>query len=155
VKKVWKSDPPSKWPKCQINGQKWQFVKSEPPGPALFEFQGVPRDPVLRPKMTPSLLNGKSQHEFHLFHILHISRFTILWHFMNCAFWLNCHFMIVQCLIVIRPYSNKGEWELCVVVLPSFVYSMVYIRFSFVSCRGDYTGESFYIYTLVLPSVVF
>jgi len=51
-KKVSKIDPPLKRPKCQINGQNRHFVKSEPPGPAFFEFQGVPRDPVLRPKMT-------------------------------------------------------------------------------------------------------
>ena len=64
VKKVSKIDPPWKRPKCQINGQNRHFVKSEPPGPALFEFQGVPRDPVLRPKMTPLFLNGKCDHVF-------------------------------------------------------------------------------------------
>jgi len=59
TKKVSKIDPPSKTPKCHLNGQNRQFVKSEPPGPALFEFQGVPRDPVLRPKSDPPILNGK------------------------------------------------------------------------------------------------
>jgi len=53
-----------KWPKCHLNDQNRHFVKSEPPGPALFEFQGVPRDPVLRPKMTPPFLNGKHDHVF-------------------------------------------------------------------------------------------
>jgi len=48
-----------KTPKCHLNGQNRHFVKSEPPGPAFFEFQGVPRDPVLRPKSTPLFLNGK------------------------------------------------------------------------------------------------
>jgi len=48
-----------KTPKCHLNGQNRHFVKSEPPGPAFFEFQGVPRDPVLRPKNDPPILNGK------------------------------------------------------------------------------------------------
>jgi len=48
-----------KTPKCHLNGQNRHFVKSEPPGPAFFEFQGVPRDPVLRPKSTPLFLNVK------------------------------------------------------------------------------------------------
>jgi len=72
IKNVSKIDPPLKTPKCQINGQNRHFVKSEPPGPAFFEFQGVPRDPVLRPKNDPLILNGKSQSRFHVFHILHI-----------------------------------------------------------------------------------
>jgi len=75
VKKVSKIDPPSKTPKCQINGQKPHFVNSEPPGPAFFEFQGVPRDPILRPKSDPPFLNGKHDHVF--------------WFssFVNCTFW--------------------------------------------------------------------
>jgi len=75
VKKVWKSDPPSKTPKCHLNGQNRHFVKSEPPGPAFFEFQGVPRDPVLRPKSTPLFLNVKNDRVFAF------SSFAI------CAFW--------------------------------------------------------------------
>jgi len=59
VKKVSKIDTPPKWPKCHLNGQNRHFVKSEPPGPALFEFQGVPRDPVLRPKNGPPLADGE------------------------------------------------------------------------------------------------
>ena len=59
TKKVSKNDPPSKTPKCQINGQNRHFVNSEPPGPALFEFQGVPRDPVLRPKSDPPYADGE------------------------------------------------------------------------------------------------
>jgi len=59
IKKVSKIDPPSKTLKCHLNGQNRHFVNSEPPGWALFEFQGVPRDPVLRPKNDPLILNGK------------------------------------------------------------------------------------------------
>ena len=69
-----------KRPKCQINGQNRHFVKSEPPGPAFFEFQGVPRDPVLRPKMTPSFLNVKSDTFFDICHFM-------IYHFMHfCVF---------------------------------------------------------------------
>jgi len=67
----WKSDkkwqkmtPPTKWPKCQIIDQNRHFVKSEPPGPAFFRFQGVPRDPVLRPKMTWGGSDGEFWHVF-------------------------------------------------------------------------------------------
>jgi len=52
TKKVSKIDPPSKWPKCQIIDQNRHFAKSEPPGPGVFQSLGVPRDPILRPKMT-------------------------------------------------------------------------------------------------------
>ena len=52
VKKVSKIDPPSKSVKCHLNGQNRHFAKSEPPGPAFFQSLGVPRDPILRPKMT-------------------------------------------------------------------------------------------------------
>jgi len=90
-----KSDPPWKRPKCQINGQKPHFVNSEPPGWALFEFQGVPRDPVLRPKSTPSFLNGKCDR------IFTFSSFVI------CAFWWNWHFMKVW------SWSFFGEVTFC------------------------------------------
>jgi len=91
-KKVTKSDPPSKRPKCHLNGQNRHFVKSEPPGPAFFEFQGVPRDPVLRPKNDPPILNGKSQQHFHLFHVLCISYFINFDHFVICTCWWNSRF---------------------------------------------------------------
>jgi len=67
-----------KTPKCHLNGQNRHFVKSEPPGPALFEFQGVPRDPVLRPKMTPLFLNVKSDSFFII---------TPFYDLPFCAFW--------------------------------------------------------------------
>jgi len=74
-KKQWKIDPLSKWPKCQINGQNRHFVKSEPPGWALFEFQGVPRDPVLRPKSTWGVADGEFLH------------FFVICTFYNLSFW--------------------------------------------------------------------
>jgi len=42
-------------------------VNSEPPGPAFFEFQGVPRDPVLRPKNDPPVLMAKRDQHFMFF----------------------------------------------------------------------------------------
>jgi len=110
VKKVSKIDPPWKRPKCQINGTFWHFAKSEPPGWALFRFQGVPRDPVLRPKSTWGVADG----EFLL-------TFTFS-PFSNCAFWwflcfnilvklsflLGVTFFTIACYIVIRPYSKSG-----------------------------------------------
>jgi len=147
-KKVWKMHPPSKTPKCHLNGQKPHFVKSEPPGWALFEFQGVPRDPVLRPKMTPSFLNVKVDH------IFDISCFSI------CTFWsFLCFHVLVKLIIlyevpffdtmlctVIRPYCNcnRGRTDLCVVVLPSFgVFCFCYCSYrNFKS--GRFTGEENY-----------
>jgi len=89
-----KSDPPSKTPKCQINGQKPHFVKSEPPGPAFFEFQGVPRDPVLRPKIDPLFLNGKRDHIFWFspFSFWWFTHFDIFVNDMNCHFYEVTHF---------------------------------------------------------------
>jgi len=52
-------------------------VKSEPPGPAFFRFQGVPRDPVLRPKLDPPFFS------------LFLTHFSPFFCFMICAF---CHF---------------------------------------------------------------
>jgi len=76
VKKWQKMVPPLKCPKCQINDQNRHFVKSEPPGPAFFRFQGVPRDPVLRPKLDPPYFCTFSVF-FHFFnlHILSILLF--------------------------------------------------------------------------------
>jgi len=79
IKKVSKNDPPWKRPKCHLNDQNRHFVKSEPPGPAFFEFQGVPRDPVLRPKMDPPYFWCF----LIIFHVLcfHILTFLIFLHF--------------------------------------------------------------------------
>jgi len=52
TKKVSKNEGGQKSPKCHLNDQNRHFAKSEPPGPAFFQSLGVPRDPVLRPKMT-------------------------------------------------------------------------------------------------------
>jgi len=88
VKKCQKMTPPPKWPKCQINDQNHHFVKSEPPGPAFFRFQGVPRDPVLRPKLTPPF--------FHCFLII----FCVFLWFMICAF---CEFWcFLKCVQLIK-----------------------------------------------------
>jgi len=98
---VSKIDPSLKTPKCHLNDQNRHFVNSEPPGPAFFEFQGVPRDPVLRPKSDPLFLNVKSDTRFSFFtfftfYILHILMiFTFLWfaHFDDFSvlvhFWLK------------------------------------------------------------------
>jgi len=105
VKKVSKIDPPWKRPKCHLNDQKPHFVKSEPPGWALFEFQGVPRDPVLRPKLTPSFLNVKYDHIFAFYDFMINSFCTFLcfqWSDELHILW-NCRFVIAWHCIVIRP----------------------------------------------------
>jgi len=89
VKKVSKFEVPLKTPKCHLNGQNRHFVKSEPPGWALFEFQGVPRDPVLRPKMTPSILNVKCDHVF-WFSSFSCWSFSHFWWFMFCDKLIKC-----------------------------------------------------------------
>jgi len=47
---------------------------------------------------------------------------------------------------------------LCVVVLPSFMVmefsGLLFVVFSSVRCRGEYTGSEYFFTTLVLPSVV-
>jgi len=111
-KKVSKMHTPPKWPKCQINDQNRHFVKSEPPGPAFFEFQGVPRDPVLRPKMTPSFLNVKCDHVLCFWSFSNCA-FCCFCSFSNCAFWCfvrKWHFVTVLVAITIRPYCvNIGR----------------------------------------------
>ena len=93
-KKWQKVTPPSKWPKCHLNDQNRHFVISEPPGPAFFRFQGVPRDPVLRPDLDPPYFSPFLMFWDCIFHILCISHFIIftlfdiLWfthfhHFIN------------------------------------------------------------------------
>jgi len=68
MKKVSKNEVPQKRPKCHLNGQNRHFAKSEPPGPAFFQSLGVPRDPVLRPKMTWGGSDGEFWHSFSIFH---------------------------------------------------------------------------------------
>jgi len=104
-KKVSKIEVPPKTPKCHLNGQNRQFVKSEPPGWALFEFQGVPRDPVLRPKSDPLFLNVK---KWRVFTFWWFSFCAFCWFscFVNCTFWSSCHFLTLHALCVIRPYCN-------------------------------------------------
>jgi len=120
IKKVSKIDPPLKTPKCHLNGQNRHFVNSEPPGPALFEFQGVPRDPILRPKSDPLILNVKKWHTFwHLsFSPFYIFTFLyILWNYRfheMCIFWLT----VLNCNKALLRYT-VGRVMLCVVVLPS------------------------------------
>jgi len=101
-----KMTQPPKTPKCHLNGTFWHFVKSEPPGPAFFEFQGVPRDPVLRPKLTPPYF-------WCFLHILWfvISTFLCFDHFcifmfcVNWCFLINVHFhVLISVLNAIRPY---------------------------------------------------
>ena len=46
-----------------------------------------------------------------------------------------------------------GRTDLCVVVLPSVDFYLSARLVFFISCRGDYTGEEMYNFTLVLPSV--
>ena len=79
IKKVSKNDPPWKRPKCHLNDQNRHFVKSEPPGPAFFEFQGVPRDPVLRPKLDPPYFCTFLMFCDCVFHFFHVLHFHVLW----------------------------------------------------------------------------
>jgi len=127
-----KMHPPWKRPKCQINGTFWHFVKSEPPGPAYFRFQGVPRDPILRPKSDPPLfwcfliifiISDLCIFTFFMFlHFIILVKIAILW---------SWHFLWHKVTaIVIRPYGvhdvgeniHRGDLELCVVVLPSLIF---------------------------------
>jgi len=78
IKKVSKNEVPPKRPKCQINGQNRHFAKSEPPGPAFFQSLGVPRDPILRPKMTWGGSDGEFWHTFSDFHFCILSLFLFL-----------------------------------------------------------------------------
>ena len=154
IKKVSKMHTPPKTPKCQINGQNRHFVKSEPPGPAFFRFQGVPRDPVLRPKSTPSFLNVKSDAFFIMCTFCELL-FCEFWCFINCAnwhFWCEVTFFTIRRLRVIRPYSDYivGGRMLVWWFSPHLLmmcFSLVDVYF--LTCRGEYTGRSFN--TLVLP----
>jgi len=108
-KKVSKNDTPSKTPKCHLNGTFWHFAKSEPPGWALFEFQGVPRDPVLRPKMTPSFLNGKCDHNFAFYTFL-ICPFYEIDDFGKVIKLMKCD--KVTFFTVMQLQCNKALWRL-------------------------------------------
>jgi len=155
IKKVSKMHTPPKTPKCQINGQNRHFVKSEPPGPAFFRFQGVPRDPVLRPKSTPSFLNVKSDAFFIMCTFCELL-FCEFWCFINCAnwhFWCEVTFFTIRRLRVIRPYSDYIVGGRMLVWW--FSPLLVFICFLFcccVSCRGDSQGSMNYINS-VLPSL--
>jgi len=90
-----------KTPKCHLNDQNRHFAKSEPPGWALFRFQGVPRDPVLRPKKGGQFLMWKSDHIL-CFHVLWIVHFIIFSHFMkliNCTFYEVDQFLCIMSLL--------------------------------------------------------
>ena len=130
-----KNAPPSKTPKCHLNGQNRHFVKSEPPGPAFFEFQGVPRDPVLRPKSTPLFLNVKNDHIFMICTFC-ISPFCVFLCFHSCDksdILVEVPFSDIALCTTLRPYYViKGERELCVVVLPSFWIEVFCFEFLFV-----------------------
>jgi len=97
-KKVTKIDPPLKRPKCHLNGQNRHFVFSEPPGPAFFRFQGVPRDPVLRPKSDPPYFSpfltfyDVWNWHFMFYHFLHFVVFQLLW---SDSFFAFCCFLII------------------------------------------------------------
>ena len=152
--KKWKKSKTPKTPKCQINGTFWHFAFSEPPGPGVFQFQGVPRDRFLRPKSTCWILNGKSFSCFVHFHILanwHFHLFCdlpILW---KVTFWWNWHFWGV---IVIRPYGNIGESVIMCggspLIIATFWISVVVFC---VQDVGEITQMRGDILTLVLPSV--
>jgi len=125
-------------------------VKSEPPGPAFFRFQGVPRDPVLRPKSDPPYFWWFLT-LFHVlrFHILCILVFFHFHHFDNFDVLLKCHiFWHVIIAITIRPYYNAGVFRfytggrmmISVVVLPSLFFLFSLFDFLSISCRGEYTG---------------
>jgi len=97
--KKWKNTKTWKRPKCQINGTFWHFAFSEPPGPGVFQFQGVPRDRFLRPKSGMRILNGKSFSCFLYFHILANWHFHLFHYFMICTFWWNwcfCAFCVIM-----------------------------------------------------------
>jgi len=145
-----------KTPKCHLNGTFWHFVKSEPPGPAFFRFQGVPRDPILRPKSGVDILNVKKYiFIISIFTILRIFVFLHLWYFVVFHVLVKLMFCDMAWLCnVIRPYCNyREESDLCVVVLPSFCFDIICLWFVyFMSGRFHRRGVIFY--TLVLPSAI-
>ena len=113
-KKVSKIDPPWKRPKCQINGHFWHFAKSEPPGWALFRFQGVPRDPVLRPKIDMGVADGEFLHVFNISSFCDLPFYAFSW-FCKCVeltILSMCSILcyVVQCII--RSYGNyRREYD--------------------------------------------
>ena len=68
---------------------------------------------------------------------------------------MQIDFFTVMRLIVIRPYCVYigGRCDVGVVVLPSFEFRFDIAIVMIISCRGDYTGRSMIIVTLVLPSL--
>jgi len=157
VKKWQKMVPPLKTPKCQINGTFSHFVFSEPPGWALFRFQGVPRDPVLRPKIDPPYFWWFLT-LFHVlrFHILMILMILCLWHFGESGIfqWLT-FFDMFKLHNVIRPYSKmdvmswrihrRGDW--CSVVVSPLMFFWVccfWVLLILLSGRIHRRGDIYY-----------
>ena len=82
---------------------------SEPPGPGVFQFQGVPRDPILRPKTRVSILNGKSHFSFSPFYHfseLAFSPFSCFAHFDEVDILVG---LIIFCIIGLRPIGYYRE----------------------------------------------
>jgi len=146
--KMSKKSKTPKTPKCQINGTFWHFAKSEPPGWALFRFQGVPRDPILRPKTGYRILNVKIDiYDLHIlsflcFHELCI--FTILCFSPICAF--SCFAIFTPFAITIRPYGKfrcRGDSQerrmgvMCGGSPLWFYRSVCVLCWTRFSCRGD------------------
>jgi len=85
-------------------------VKSGPPAWAYFRFQGVPRDPILRPKSHVGILNVKKC----IFTISHFDILIILslFHFDDfgeIGVFIIDHFLMrinFDASNVIRPYCN-------------------------------------------------
>jgi len=150
---VTKIDPPWKRPKCHLNDQNRHFAFSEPPGPALFEFQGVPRDPVLRPKLDPpyfspflTFFNVRNW----LFHFYHFVDFHVFAIFMKCPFSCFVHFCGIIGLSLIT--HKKEDDDMCGGFSPQV--NNVICLFCFVFYKsGRFTGEEIVKLTLVLPSV--
>jgi len=100
-----KMHPPSKWPKCHLNDQNRHFVKSEPPGPAFFRFQGVPRDPVLRPDLDPP----------------YFSCFLIIFYHFSCFWFCAFHCFLTFYILVKVTFCDEVPFfntHLCNVIRP-------------------------------------
>jgi len=92
TKKVSKNEVPQKRAKCHLNGQNRHFAKSEPPGPAFFQSLGVPRDPILRPKMT---WGGQTENFDHIFWVFTFS-FSHFCHFLYFSVLSLFHFFSIS-----------------------------------------------------------
>ena len=104
TKKVSKNEGGQKRPKCHLNGQNRHFAKSEPPGPGVFQSLGVPRDPVLRPKIAWGGSDGESWSHFSVFHFfifIILSLFDIL-HFHD---FVTFYVFIIFVILMILTFS--------------------------------------------------